>query len=208
MKEKKLSKYSKIYFLLALGFFACSERNLETECHTSAELIDAKKSSNYGLTVFRNPEDAMECSFVNKKPTLVYFTGYGLVSSSREIKTPMLEERATKKLIEDNFNFCALYVDDRRPIGDEYFDVKHFLEKNYIEKCKASNSFRIRNTGNLHAAFQICATLTNAQPEFAIFDHNGNFIANGGGYSHDEENIRDFLRSYLNLLKSDDKINK
>ena len=111
-------------------------------------------------------------------PVLIDFSGYGCVNC-RKMEGAVLDNDRVKKLIENNFVFITLMVDDRTPLAAPY-DV----EEN-------GKTVSITNIGEKWSYLQRSKFEASVQPYYVLLDNEGRPLTTEP-YGYDE-NIDKFI---------------
>ncbi|CAL2094456.1 thioredoxin family protein [Tenacibaculum sp. 190524A05c] len=118
---------------------------------------------NYGEIDY---EKILEKSKTNKKPILLYFTGYACVNAVKMEQRVLSQKQIIDKLKTD-FNFVSVYVDDNKPLP----------EKKWVTSRKGK---LIKTVGRKNYELQITKFKSGIQPYFVIIDGNGEIIKSQG----------------------------
>lgn len=134
------------YFLtlyVCLGLISCNKLNkLDERCSQQPKYLKSFELPD-GLIGYNSYELALECSKKTNKPLAIYFTGFNCVNC-KKFEDNFLYQKEVKKLLNDNFIFALLYLDDKRALPKE----------SQIEvKSKYSGKIRtVNNIGQLNAS--------------------------------------------------------
>ncbi len=153
-----------------------SERNIEFECQNSSILTNESSYETFGFFVFDDIREAIECSKVSQKPTLLYFTGYGAVGCKPKNRHPLLDNKKTKAIIAEHYNFSAFYVDSKTKLTPDDHELIAWFEENYYKNCDQAD-YKLRTIGNLYLKFQICFLKSNAQPLLVVLADENTILA-------------------------------
>lgn len=156
--------------------------------YTKVRFADILKHPE-GLHGFFDLDEATAYAKKVNKPLLVDFTGHGCVNC-REMEANVLSSPAVKKLINENFVFVSLYVDDKLELP----------ESEWIVNAKGKT---LKSIGKINADYQIVKYGSNAQPYYVTTDTEGNTI--GGkpfGYNKDVDVYIKFLTDGLEEFKA------
>lgn len=129
----------------------------------SVEYSQNKIFENYGEIDY---EKLLEKSKKNKKPVLIYFTGYACVNALKMEQRVLSKKKIIDKLKTD-FNFVSVYVDDDTPLP----------EKEWI---KSRRGKVIKTVGRKNYELQVTKFKSGFQPYFVIIDENGEIIKKQG----------------------------
>lgn len=127
---------------------------------------------------FSDFEEGMTYAQEHNMPVLIDFSGYGCVNC-RKMEGAVLDNDRVKKLIENNFVFITLMVDDRTPLAAPY-DV----EEN-------GKTVSITNIGEKWSYLQRSKFEASVQPYYVLLDNEGRPLTTEP-YGYDE-NIEKFI---------------
>ena len=139
------------------------------------------KALPHGLQGFKDFDDALAYSQEVGKPVLIDFTGYACANCRKMEEFVWPKEGVLERLQED-FVIASLYVDDKAELPKE----KHYVSS-YDNDLKTT-------IGEKNMDLEITKFNNNAQPYYAVVDHNGNKLIEPIGYSTEQEFI-EFLDS-------------
>ena len=137
--------------------------------------LQQKISENYNYKTYTNIDEAKQYAKQVDRPILIMFTCLGCLPYS-DLAWEVLQNKEAKNLIDNNYIFATLYVDDRTPI-------KH------INSAETNKKEKITETvGNKNISFQI-KHFNNiiTQPYYAIVDTNFNKLTTPISYIRKEE---------------------
>jgi thiol:disulfide interchange protein DsbD len=156
----------KVIIILSFLFSCLSEA--DCNCHYTSEDLDYGYNDEYNYSAFHKIEDGQECSINCGKPMLILFTGWN-TSGNWRLPWKNLNDPAIRTIIEDNFAFITLYVDDKRilPNGKSLGETNLQLEKETF--------------GLIH------------QPMFVIADSALNVLSEPIGYEQTKVEFKKFL---------------
>ena len=125
------------------------------------------------LTNYKN--DFLAAKKSNKR-LLIYFTGYGSITS-RRMEEESFTNSEIKLLLEKNYLCFSAYLDDptELPIKEQYFS-------------KALNK-KVKTIGQKFQDFQLSKFKNDKQPHFLIIDKNDKIIGQRIGYQNKNEFI-------------------
>lgn len=145
---------------------------------------DSMEKERTKLTFISDYKEGMKKSKELSKPALVFFTGHGCVNSM-EMEKKVINDLEIKKLINHNYVFVKLMVDEKQ--------IK--LPENEQVYSKSLN--RKKTTlGDKNAEIQMDKYKTNMQPFFVIISSEGIEI-NTMNYTLNAEEFKRFLNSGL-----------
>ncbi len=133
---------------------------------------------------FYNFDEAMEYAQKVNKPVLIDFSGYGCVNC-REMEATVFENENIKTLINDEFIFVVLYVDDKQALPEHI-------------KINENNTIRtLRTQGDKWSYLQRLKFGANAQPYYVILDLEGKPIAPSYAFNKDIKQFEKHLKQAL-----------
>ncbi|AZJ32109.1 thioredoxin family protein [Tenacibaculum mesophilum] len=141
-------------------------KNSTPENNTVIEPLEYSQNKifeNYGKVDY---EKLLEKSKKNKKPVLMYFTGYACVNAIKMEQRVLSKKKIIDKLKTD-FNFVSVYVDDNTPLPEK-------------EWGKSRRGRLIKTVGRKNYELQVNKFKSGVQPYFVIIDANGKIIKNQG----------------------------
>jgi thiol:disulfide interchange protein len=142
------------------------------------------KECPLNLTCFHDFDEGMAYAKQVGKPILLDFTGYGCVNC-RKMEDNVWGKPGVFELIRDKYVLISLYVDDRKALPQTY-----------------SFGGKERKTiGNKWTDFQIQHFNSNAQPLYALLDHNMKVLNKPVGYTPEVSDYRAFLECGLTKFK-------
>lgn len=131
-----------------------------------------------GFQTYHDYEEGMAEAARSGKPVLVDFSGYGCVNC-RKMEGAVLDQPDIKAMIEDNFVFIELMVDEKKALPEP-----RTIEEN-------GRKMRLETYGDLYSYLQRFKFQANAQPYYVVLNARGELLS--GPYTYDE-NIARFAR--------------
>lgn len=134
--------------------------------------------------VFDDYETGMAYAAREGKPVLLEFGGHGCVNCHKMDATVLAEERV-KNLIEDEFVFIVLMVDERTRLPE------------ILEVDDAGKSTRLRTIGDKWSYLQRHKFGIQSQPYYVVLDHQGKPLSPAHAYDESVDNYVEFLQTGL-----------
>ncbi len=134
--------------------------------------------------VFDDYEAGMAYAAREGKPVLLEFGGHGCVNCHKMDATVLAEERV-KNLIEDEFVFIVLMVDERTRLPE------------ILEVDDAGKSTRLRTVGDKWSYLQRHKFGIQSQPYYVVLDHQGKPLSPAHAYDESVDNYVEFLQTGL-----------
>lgn len=141
-----------------------------------------------GLHGFFDLDEATAYAKKVNKPILVDFTGHGCVNC-REMEANVLSSPAVKKLINENYVFVSLYVDDKLVLPEDEWVVN-------------AKGRTLKSIGKINADYQMTKYLSNAQPYYITTDADGNTLSGPTAYDKSIDNYIEFLKKGIEEFKN------
>lgn len=129
---------------------------------------------------FDNYDKGMQYASENHLPVLLDFSGYGCVNC-RKMEGAVLDNSGVKSLIEDNFVFITLMVDDRTE-----------LEKSQTIEVNGRKRL-IETYGDLWGFLQEYKFKASQQPYYIVLDNFGKPMNNMMGFTENVEEFKEWL---------------
>lgn len=130
--------------------------------------------------VFDDYDRAMAYAQRQGKPVFVDFSGYGCVNC-RKMEAAVFTDSRVKKLLDDNYVFVKLMVDDKRLLPEP------------VQVVENGKSKTLRTTGDKWSFLQRYKFGANAQPYYLLLSPSGEPLASPYGYDEDIEAFVEFL---------------
>jgi thiol:disulfide interchange protein DsbD len=148
---------------------------------------DFKLVDNSMELVFDDFEAGMAYAAQTGKPVLLEF-GHGCVNCHKMDATVLADERV-KNLIEDDFIFIVLMVDERTKLSQ------------IIEVDEGGRNTRLRTIGDKWSYLQRHKFGTQSQPFYVVLDHQGKPLSPAHAYDESVDNYLEFLQIGLRNFK-------
>ena len=149
---------------------------------------DFKLVDNSMELVFDDYEAGMAYAAQTGKPVLLEFGGHGCVNCHKMDATVLADERV-KNLIEEEFVFIVLMVDERTRLPQ------------IIEVDDGGRNSRLRTIGDKWSYLQRHKFGTQSQPFYVVLDHQGKPLSPSHAYDESVENYIEFLQIGLRNYK-------
>ncbi|MDD4777745.1 MAG: cytochrome c biogenesis protein CcdA [Fermentimonas sp.] len=145
-------------------------------------------SESKGL-VFDDYETGMAYAAREGKPVLLEFGGHGCVNCHKMDATVLAEDRV-KNLIEEEFVFIVLMVDERTRLPE------------ILEVDEAGKTSRLRTVGDKWSYLQRHKFGIQSQPYYVVLDHQGKPLSPAHAYDESVDNYVEFLQTGLRNFKN------
>ncbi|MEY4703274.1 MAG: hypothetical protein RIR96_1171 [Bacteroidota bacterium] len=145
-----------------------------------------------GLTCTRDYEEGLELGKKGNKPILLDFTGYACVNC-RRMEENVWSDPEVYKVMKNEFVVVSLYVDDKKalPVSKQFtFTSGDGLKKESV------------TYGDLWATFETENFSNNAQPLYAILNHDEKLLNHPVGYTPDKKAYLEWLTCGLSTFKN------
>lgn len=139
--------------------------------------------------VFDDYETGMAYAAREGKPVLLEFGGHGCVNCHKMDATVLVEDRV-KNLIEEEFVFIVLMVDERTKLPE------------ILEVDDAGKTTRLRTVGDKWSYLQRHKFGIQSQPYYVVLDHQGKPISPAHAYDESVDNYMEFLQTGLRNFKN------
>lgn len=149
---------------------------------------DFKLVDNSMEVVFDDYETGMAYAAQTGKPVLLEFGGHGCVNCHKMDATVLADERV-KNLIEEEFVFIVLMVDERTRLPET------------IEVEDGGRTSKLRTVGDKWSYLQRHKFGTQSQPYYVVLDHQGKPISPAHAYDESVERYVEFLQTGLRNFK-------
>ena len=149
---------------------------------------DFKLVDNSMELVFDDYEAGMAYAAQSGKPVLLEFGGHGCVNCHKMDATVLADERV-QNLIEDEFIFIVLMVDERTRLPE------------IVEVDEGGRKSRLRTIGDKWSYLQRHKFGTQSQPFYVVLDHQGKPLSPSHAYDESVENYLEFLQTSLRNFK-------
>lgn len=134
--------------------------------------------------IFDDYEAGMAYAAREGKPVLLEFGGHGCVNCHKMDATVLAEDRV-KNLIEEEFVFIVLMVDERTRLPE------------VIEVDDASKKTRLRTVGDKWSYLQRYKFGIQSQPYYVVLDHQGKPLSPAHAYDESVDKYVEFLQTGL-----------
>jgi thiol:disulfide interchange protein DsbD len=134
------------------------------------------------INCFHDYDEGLAYAKEQGKPILLDFTGYGCVNC-RRMEDNVWSKKEINDIITNDYVLISLYVDDRKPLEEEY--ISSFSGK------------KMRTVGNKWADFQAIHFGRNSQPFYVLTSPDGKVLNKPVAYTPDEEAYQSFLECGL-----------
>ena len=144
-----------------------------------------------GLTCTRDYEEGIALGKKLSKPVLLDFTGYACVNC-RRMEENVWSDPEVYKMMKNEFVVVSLYVDDKKalPVSEQFT----FTSEGGLKK-------EITTYGDLWATFETENFSNNAQPLYAILNHEEKLLNHPVGYTPDKKTYLEWLSCGLMTFK-------
>lgn len=139
--------------------------------------------------VFDDYETGMAYAAREGKPVLLEFGGHGCVNCHKMDATVLVEDRV-KNLIEEEFVFIVLMVDERTKLPE------------ILEVDDAGKTTRLRTVGDKWSYLQRHKFGIQSQPYYVVLDHQGKPLSPAHAYDESVDNYVEFLQTGLKNFKN------
>lgn len=139
--------------------------------------------------VFDDYETGMAYAAREGKPVLLEFGGHGCVNCHKMDATVLAEDRV-KNLIEEEFVFIVLMVDERTKLPE------------ILEVDDAGKTTRLRTVGDKWSYLQRHKFGIQSQPYYVVLDHQGKPLSPAHAYDESVDNYVEFLQTGLKNFKN------
>lgn len=140
------------------------------------------------FTHFDDYDEGMQYAAEHNMPVLLDFSGYGCVNC-RKMEGAVLDDPAVKSMIEENFVFITLMVDDRKELPEERtFEVNG--QKRVME-----------TVGDLWGYLEEHKFSATVQPFYIVLDNEGVPLTKSMGFTEDPDKFLSWLSKGLENYK-------
>lgn len=140
------------------------------------------------FTHFDDYDEGMQYAAEHEMPVLLDFSGYGCVNC-RKMEGAVLDNDAVKSMIEENFVFITLMVDDRKELPEP-------------RTYKVNGEERVMETvGDLWGYLQQHKFAVSVQPYYIVLDNEGVPLTKSMGFTEDPETFLSWLSKGLENYK-------
>ncbi|MBE6311293.1 MAG: thiol:disulfide interchange protein [Bacteroidales bacterium] len=135
-----------------------------------------------GMTHYEDFDEGMRAAQAQGKPAFIDFSGYGCVNC-RKMEASVLNDNKVKDILEKDFVFITLMVDDKRPLPEPIYVVEN------------GRQVKLETYGDRWSYLQRYKFNANSQPYYAILDNNGELRSGPYFYNEDIDKFIDFLNA-------------
>jgi thiol:disulfide interchange protein len=149
------------------------------------------EGAEYGpqdLITFHDYDKGMEFAKKAGKPVLLDFTGYACVNC-RKMEELVWSESKVLSVLKNDLILISLYVDDKKELPEN---------EQYISEATGK---KIKTIGNKWSDLQIKTYKANAQPFYALVDHNSTNLTEPSAYNPDSDDYYNWLNSGIRNFK-------
>ena len=140
------------------------------------------------FTHFDDYDEGMQYAAEHNMPVLLDFSGYGCVNC-RKMEGAVLDDPAVKSMIEENFVFITLMVDDRKELPEaRTFEVNG--QKRVME-----------TVGDLWGYLEEHKFSATVQPFYIVLDNEGVPLTKSMGFTEDPDKLLSWLSKGLENYK-------
>jgi thiol:disulfide interchange protein len=156
------------------------------------ELCEQPKYSDFlhldeGLNGYFDYNQGLECAKATEKPVLLYFTGHSCSNCKKMMAEAWTQD--VKNIMNDEFVFVALYVDDKFKLPED-----EWIVSNVDGKTK-------KTIGQINSNMQIEMFNINSQPYYVIINPDGSVINEPMEYQNNPDVFLDWLDEGLKSFK-------
>ena len=142
-----------------------------------------KTMSNHGGQItFTDYDEGMAYAKENNMPVFLDFNGFGCVNC-RKMETAVLNNTKVKDMLEKDFVFITLMVDDKRPLPEPIY-----VNEN-------GRQVKLETYGDRWSYLQRHKFNANSQPYYAVLNENGELASGPYFYDEDVEKFIEFLNA-------------
>lgn len=138
-----------------------------------------------GMTHYEDFDEGMKAAQAQGKPVFIDFSGYGCVNC-RKMEAAVLNNSKVKDMLEKDFVFITLMVDDKRPLPEPIYVTEN------------GRQVKLETYGDRWSYLQRHKFNANSQPYYAVLDGNGKLLS--GPYFYDED-----VEKFINFLNAGNK---
>ncbi len=146
--------------------------------------ISNSHNDNTKAPVFNDYDKALEYAQKTNKPLLVDFSGHGCVNC-RKMEAKVLADKEIHQMIETQFVFVTLMVDERKKLEEP------------ITVTENEKEITLKTIGDKWSFLQRSKFGRNAQPYYVIVDNEGNLLSDFDGYDENIGKFKAFLEKGL-----------
>lgn len=135
-----------------------------------------------GMTHYEDFDEGMRAAQAQGKPVFIDFSGYGCVNC-RKMEAAVLNNNKVKDMLEKDFIFITLMVDDKRPLPEPIYVTEN------------GRQVKLETYGDRWSYLQRHKFNANSQPYYAVLDGNGKLLSGPYFYDEDIDKFIDFLNA-------------
>lgn len=135
-----------------------------------------------GMTHYEDYDEGMRAAQAQGKPVFIDFSGYGCVNC-RKMEAAVLNNNKVKDMLEKDFIFITLMVDDKRPLPEPIYVTEN------------GRQVKLETYGDRWSYLQRHKFNANSQPYYAVLDGNGKLLSGPYFYDEDIDKFIDFLNA-------------
>jgi thiol:disulfide interchange protein len=155
---------------------------------TRSPLPDGAEFGPHDIITFHDYYKGMEFAKKTGKPVLLDFTGYACVNC-RKMEELVWSDPKVLGVLKNDVVLISLYVDDKKELAEK---------EQYISETTGK---KIKTIGNKWSDLQIKTYKANAQPFYAIVDHNSANLTEPSAYNPDIEDYYNWLKLGIKNFK-------
>lgn len=154
-------------------------------------IYDKETSAPLGLNAYKDFEKGLAAAKDQNKPIMLDFTGWACVNC-RKMEEQVWSDPHVFDVLNDEYILISLYVDDRENLPEaEQFNYQ-----------KPTGGIKeIKTIGDKWATFQTLNFRNNSQPFYVLLDHDMNLLTSPVGYTPNEEEYLNWLKTGLENFK-------
>lgn len=133
-----------------------------------------------GMTHYEDFDEGMRAAQAQGKPVFIDFSGYGCVNC-RKMEAAVLNNSKVKDMLEKDFVFITLMVDDKRALPKPIYVTEN------------GRQVKLETYGDRWSYLQRHKFNANSQPYYAVLDGNGKLLSGPYFYDEDVEKFINFL---------------
>ncbi|PIF34242.1 thiol:disulfide interchange protein DsbD [Flavobacterium sp. 9] len=153
-----------------------------SESTTKSILPEGAEYGPQDIITFHDYDKGMEFAKKAGKPVLLDFTGYACVNC-RKMEELVWSEPKVLGVLKKDLVLISLYVDDKKELP---------LEEQYVSETTGK---KIKTVGNKWSDLQIKTYKANAQPFYALVDHNNSNLIEPSAYNPDSDDYYNWLNT-------------
>lgn len=135
-----------------------------------------------GMAHYDDFDEGMKAAQAQGKPAFIDFSGYGCVNC-RKMEAAVLNNTKVKDMLEKDFVFITLMVDDKRPLPEPIY-----VNEN-------GRQVKLETYGDRWSYLQRHKFNANSQPYYAVLNENGELASGPYFYDEDVEKFIEFLNA-------------